>query len=439
MTNFCPECFHDKSLSSQLKKARPKYSDDQACDFHPTRKGMPAEAIVELVDGAFRANFGWAEQNPHFVVKVGNSLEAVLEDLVRPDNEQVLAALKEALEESEEYDFRSGGEQFYDDSHNFVRHQSSYNPLAEMWDRFKFEIAHRRRFFYVKAQGWLEQIFSELHYQEDENGRSPIYSISPGKTQFEIFRARRIDNHVERAAAINEPQRHLAPPPERLRKAGRLNASGVSCFYGAFETGTCLSELRAPVGSMIVCAKFELIRPITVLDMTRFAAQGNNRSIFSPVAQSRLDQWRFMRLFRKEITQPILPDDEVLDYISTQAVAEFIHYDLAGKLGQKVKQIDGIIYESAQCPEGLNIALFGDAALVEGNENQGDVDQNFSLEDQARMWDDGAGFTKPSIESFLGSMPALRCLKSETKVFRVSGTEVQFEEDEGLQNWDEEL
>ena len=426
MTHFCPDCFHDKSLASQLVKARPDFPSEEKCDFHPTKKGIPDAYVAEIVDGAFRANYGWAETNSHF--EVGDPLDVILNDLVGPDDEPILEALKSALEDTEGYDFHRGGEAFYDDGQNFVRYKSSYNPLAEMWDRFKYDIAYRQRFFNERARNWLEQIFSDLHHQKDQSGRSPIYTISPGKSGWTLYRARRIDDEVKRKAACHQPELHLAPPPERLRKAGRLNASGVSCFYGAFDIETCLSELRPPVGSCVVSAAFELIRPITVLDMTRFTEEVQNRSVFSPVRQARLDQWRFMQLFRSEITKPVLPDDEIFDYVPTQAVAEFVHINLAGKLGDGIKRIDGIIYESAQRPGGRNIALFGEAALVKGSEEEPQDEHAIPKAEQSRLWDDRAGSTMPSLEGMIGPFPALRCSKVQTEVHDIIGAKISHEQ-----------
>ena len=427
MTHFCPDCFHDKPLSSQLVKARPRFPDDAKCDFHPSKKGIPDDYVSEIVDGAFRGHYGWAEQNPDSVLEVGDSLEGVLDDLVSPDNEDILYALKIALQETEDCDFRSGSELFYDNTQNFVRYEANYNPLTEMWTRFKYDISHRQRFFNEKARHWLEQIFSELQHQQDQSGRSPIYSISPKKTGWTLYRARRIEGEENRNAVCENPQRHLAPPPERLRKAGRLNASGVCCFYGAFDIRTCLSELRPPVGSKVVSTAFELSRSITVLDMTRFTEEVKNRSIFSPKRQARLDQWRFMQLFRNEITKPVLPDAEIYDYVPTQAVAEFVHMNLAWKLGSSIRKIDGIIYESAQRPGGRNIALFGEAALVEGNEYQSEHEHDISNAEKAMLWDDDAGYLAPSLDNFLAPEPSLRCIKAHTQVHEITGAEISYE------------
>ena len=59
-----------------------------------------------------------------------------------------------------------------------------------------------------------------------------------------------------------------------------------------------------------------------------------------------------------------LPNDEHLDYIPTQAVAEYLLHHHEFRRSGKSKKIEGIIYRSAQYPGGKNIALLGDAAQV---------------------------------------------------------------------------
>tara|TARA_R100000322_G_scaffold153388_3_gene111641 strand:+ start:9531 stop:9953 length:423 start_codon:yes stop_codon:yes gene_type:complete len=71
-----------------------------------------------------------------------------------------------------------------------------------------------------------------------------------------------------------------------------------------------------------------------------------------------------MQNFMREISQPVSPADEYLDYIPTQAVAEYFRYHHEFKKGDGVARIEAIIYQSAQIDGGRNIVLLGDAAEV---------------------------------------------------------------------------
>ncbi len=72
-----------------------------------------------------------------------------------------------------------------------------------------------------------------------------------------------------------------------------------------------------------------------------------------------------MQSFMHEISQPISPDDEHLDYIPTQAVGEFLQRHLRFHLKGKEHRIEAVIFRSAQHPAGKNIVLLGEAAVVE--------------------------------------------------------------------------
>lgn len=363
MSNYCPYCFGDRSLVRQLELARPQFPDDNKCDFHPTRKAIPGEYLVGLFDRVIRDNFGWAETNPYF--QNGISLEDVIYEIAAPDEHDVVRQIIDDLIEADDYDPRDGGEAFYADDQNYDRYEGHYNPHHSSWERFKGEVLHRRRFLSSEATRYLQEIFSDIHLQKDKGGKPAVYMIEPGNDAPLMYRARRIDEPEKRNEAIEKPSIMLGTPPAGSRRANRMNAAGIPAFYGAFDMETCVAEIRPPVGCIVVGTAFELLRQIVVLDTTRFAKPILQRSIFSPVYRERQDQWQFMQSFMHEISRPVLPNDETIEYIPTQVVSEFIHADLKVKVSGKDRQIDGIIFQSAQHPAGRNIVLFGSAAEVE--------------------------------------------------------------------------
>ena len=77
---------------------------------------------------------------------------------------------------------------------------------------------------------------------------------------------------------------------------------------------------------------------------------------------------RFLEEFHRRISRPVLPSDEALEYLPTQAIAAYV----AGVMG-----LDGVIYASTQVGAErnareqvertlCNVAFFGDAARIEG-------------------------------------------------------------------------
>src|ERR1700694_4839813 len=101
------------------------------------------------------------------------------------------------------------------------------------------------------------------------------------------------------------------------------------------------------------------IRPLRLLDLTALGAVSISGSIFDPGLAGRLERAMFLRSLRQRITRPVIPDDEALDYLPTQAVAEFLATEAAAP-------VDGITFPSVQAAaDALNVVLFHKAARVE--------------------------------------------------------------------------
>ena len=411
MTNYCPYCFGDKSLVNQLEKERPKFDDGHRCEFHPTRKAIPGDFVIGILDRVIRDNYRIADYNPIF--EEGSSLEDLLYELVAPDDHVITMRLIDDLIENDAYDPRDGGEQFFATDQSYSPYEGHYNPHHSSWQRFKHAIIHERRFNSDVAKRYLQDIFAGLHLQKDKGGQRVVYQLDPSQGAIKIYRARREDSPDGRARIRKDPGRELGAPPEGMRRANRMNAAGIPAFYGAFDLETCIAENRPPVGCIMVGGAFEITRPIVVLDTTRFAKTVLPLSIFSPVYRERQDQWQFMQSFMDEISAAILPSDETLQYVPSQVVSEFIHADLAVKIRGKDCNIDGIIYRSAQYPTGKNIVLFGAAALTEPSLTM----RSKAREDVSEFFDDW------DLGSTQRSTPALRVISSEVTQVRVRGVE----------------
>ena len=144
-----------------------------------------------------------------------------------------------------------------------------------------------------------------------------------------------------------------------------MNPAGVPAFYGAFASEVAVAEVRPAVGSIVIVARFFPTRDLRVLDLTKLARLYAQDSRFSESYATTLSRLKFLRSFESRISRVVLPSDELIDYLPTQAVAAYV---------TNVLGLDGIIYRSRQViPDGyemsgaesLNIALFGSAANVQ--------------------------------------------------------------------------
>lgn len=137
-----------------------------------------------------------------------------------------------------------------------------------------------------------------------------------------------------------------------------MNAHGISVFYGATDPLVALSEVRPPVGCNVAIARFEIARPVMLLDLTALSDGMMNGSIFDPTYLDRLQRAAFLRRVSDRITVPVMPDDEDLGYLVTQAVADFL-----ATIDQP--DIDGILFPTVQTKgDARNVVLFHKSSRV---------------------------------------------------------------------------
>jgi hypothetical protein len=137
-----------------------------------------------------------------------------------------------------------------------------------------------------------------------------------------------------------------------------MNPHGISVFYGATEPAVAIAEVRPPVGSSVLVGSFEVTRQLTLLDLTAAADVNVVGSVFDPSFGKRLEHAMFLRSLSKRITEPVMPDDELLDYLPTQAIADFL-------ASQTDPALDGIVFPSSQASGvARNVVLFHKAARV---------------------------------------------------------------------------
>lgn len=137
-----------------------------------------------------------------------------------------------------------------------------------------------------------------------------------------------------------------------------MNADGISVFYGATEQTAAMAEVRPPVGSRVAVARFEIIRPLQLLDLKALNGIDSSTSVFDRGNSRRLERATFLRHLARLLAQPVLPDRERFEYLPTQAIADYLATRVAGPL-------DGIIFPSVQAGAGaLNLVLLHKASRV---------------------------------------------------------------------------
>jgi len=241
-------------------------------------------------------------------------------------------------------------------------HYSERDTKADMWEeewrQFEASLKTEGRFFNRAAAAHLGAVFGGIDKLKTVYGYSLVADVGPGCKIDHLYRARVFQSDSLLLEALCRPDLYLGSPPADRATAGRMNAHGISVFYGADKADVAIAEVRPPVGSKVAVAKFEIVRPLRVLDLTALPDVYESGSIFDPTSVSRLERAAFLQSLGKWMTRPVMPGDEGLDYLATQAVADFL-------ATENDPVLDGIIFPSVQAEDGRNIVLFHRAAGVE--------------------------------------------------------------------------
>lgn len=381
---ICPDCFSDTSLKSRITKIRPK-QPNLKCDFHTRKKGVPLNKISPIVGEVIENTYALSEFNYFSGEYGGISLLELVYELTGVHSDEIATALKELLIEEDDYWPPDGGEKFFSDEHGYSSVLRVQEEHSIKWKRFRDGIICNRRFFSEEALNLLKEIFDGIHLLHDSQGQPVIYSLDPSDDSISIFRARVANDLSAQNKIINDAASQLGPPPPEFRQQGRMHPAGIQAFYGAFDVATCIAELRPPVGGTVITARFTPTRPLIVLDTTRFDQEPKETGIFSKTYLKRIRLWSFMREFMHEIAKPHLPDTEYLEYIPTQAVAEYLVNLHKFRYNDNPEMtIDAIVFRSSQNSSGKNIVFFGDASSVVGSKNTENDSYHIHSENSAK-------------------------------------------------------
>lgn len=238
----------------------------------------------------------------------------------------------------------------------------SDDAWREEWRRFENSLKTEARFFSRTAAAHLAAIFDGVDELRTGQGHPLVVDAGPETGFHTLFRARVFQADDKLEMAMCRPDQQLGSPPALLAAAGRMNARGISVFYGANDPKAAIAEVRPPVGSKVAVAQFEIIRKLRLLDLTALKNVQMRGSIFDFDFARRLERAQFLKSLSSRITQPVMPDDEPFEYLATQAVADFLATESS-------VPIDGIIFPSVQIAgDLLNVVLFHKAARVEAME-----------------------------------------------------------------------
>ncbi len=361
MDYVCHDCISDPFLVKVVRAEGTRV----ACSYcNAVGEALPVDDLAQRIHEVLQEHFELTSSQPigheYALAKeglwerAGDLVEHVIADITGLGGE-IVTDVMELL--SSRYGYRA----IKDGEENPYSSDACYEEKGtedSAWKTFCEQIRSHGRFFNTYAEDELKYIFDDLGTQKTFRSKPVIREINPNSESGYIWRGRTAQSSKELEAILKSPSHEIGTPPPRLAKGGRMNASGIPVFYGAMEKDTCIAELRAPVGSQVVVAKFELLRSVRLLDLEALTEIWNiDASHFDPDYYKLEGRVASLRSLAHEICRPVMPQDEAFEYLPSQAVAEY----LANKLNTP---LDGIIFRSSQTSCGRNVVLFNHASSV---------------------------------------------------------------------------
>jgi hypothetical protein len=227
------------------------------------------------------------------------------------------------------------------------------------WRHFEQSLKTETRYFSRAAEETLRSVFEGIAEHKIAGDRSTVVTAGPERDLGALYRARVFQSNAKLREALERPDKEIGPPPPSAATSGRMNAHGIAVFYGARDPLVALAEVRPPIGSTVVIGRFELVRPLQLLDIEALRSVEVTGSVFDRSYLGRLERRKFLGWLSRRVAMPVMPDDEPFEYLPTQVIADFLANEVNPSL-------DGLIYPSVYGGEGKsNIVLFHKAARVQ--------------------------------------------------------------------------
>lgn len=389
--NICFECVADNYLSQEIEKEY-KISHCHYC----SSKNNQAISIIDLADWiheVLQSHFYLTNENPegydYYLAKEGLwerdgvEVETLISDIVGVTEdiaEEIVEELSDCHDDKGKDAFCST--QLYSFDPYYAENSPDDVEFTESWRALKLSVGKEARFFNEHAKNILEHLFKGVGKIFTYHNEPVIRDIS---TETKFFRSRVAKSQGELGDVLKNLPSSIGPPATEFSRSGRMNAHGISVFYGALDKGTCLAEVRAPVGAHVVTGEFNPLRTLRVLDLSRFESIGiSEGSYFDEEHMRNVARRFFLKSLTTELSEPIMPGDEEKRYLATQVVADYLSTNKSLKL-------DGLIFNSSQVSlegpassddQGKNIVLFYQASRLndQSYSDERDFDIDFGWE-----------------------------------------------------------
>jgi hypothetical protein len=256
---------------------------------------------------------------------------------LRLDNEKLIADVYRYL----------SNDQIYCRKDEFGGH---FDYLDGLWKYFKEIVKHKARFVFHFKRPFSHYLYSKPSDILD-NVQRLLIELNLFRKISTKTKLHRCVQHALKTEVKKDGKRIAANPNFNCKTNNRMSPAGISMFYSSLHKDVAISEVVDPGNSTNPFYTVAYFRPksrLKVIDLTNLPPIP---SIYDKDQNRFREPLFFLRQFIDDITQPSQPGDEILDYIPTQIVTEYIKFN--PKLA-----VDGIMYPSSKVAGKENLVLF---------------------------------------------------------------------------------
>lgn len=227
-----------------------------------------------------------------------------------------------------------------------------HEELTWSWGKFTHKVKHEQRFFF-------QHVDKRERHQSVFRPSEMLREISKLVVKHKLMRKIESGGELFRVRVRNGEnwpltEKELSAPPANKARAGRMNPAGISYVYAAFDAETAVAETISVRPTLYVMSRWKTLRKLVVLDLSRLPALPSQ---FDETKRRRREALLFLDNFVCDISKPVGSGyNDQIEYVPTQVVSEyFAHvFRLTGNSGR----LDGLQYQSAKRPGGINVVLF---------------------------------------------------------------------------------
>lgn len=401
---ICHDCLTDTYLSKYIREENQIEECDHCKSENPVLSLME---ISEIFEATINNLYGVTASDPNFYQlmmikdkessyeweREGELTNDIANNLIGFGDEKYGDYVQLILaEKHSDWEMAQMGEATpFNDEYYYERKHVFPDGMYREWRTFERIVHEESRYYSSEAKAFLDIIFDGLAALKTHSNEDVIKVFSPKNNSDILYRGRHFFEHADIVKAMGRPDLHIGPPPTDIAASNRMNAKGISVFYGATSIDVAMAEIRPPVGSTVIMGGFRPIKDLYLLDLAKLKNIPVHGSPLDPAYIQVARRNHFFKSLVTKMTAPANPSNSDNEYLTTQVIADYL-------LNIPNLNIDGILFPSSQYTNGgENVVLFHKSSrLQEWNVHkkarfQGDIyqayaDEEYEFEPHVTMW-----------------------------------------------------